>query len=223
MVQLYGSFDQMQRVRFTKTQKTLTKIRRHHFVWAINTKRSHCQQPCHTLQRPRLKPCCRVPLSPAQAAEDVYSERVSHIALYWGSGKDTHFVPRMALTVSLVPPGVLRLLSQDQWLALQLSAAYLRLVRPLCHQSPISNFGHQAVCGQAMALSPSPRDSLRVCIHAIESLDVRVATNFVKMTKRKNVARNIFSNFDSSCAVRAVLSLLSFNSTWTPVWDCVHP
>ena len=37
-------------------------------------------------------------------------------------------------------------------------------------------------------------------VHAIESLDVRVhvATKFVKMMKRKKVAINRFSNFDTS-------------------------
>ena len=38
-------------------------------------------------------------------------------------------------------------------------------------------------------------------VHAIESLDVRVATNFVKMMKRKKVARNRFSNVDSSIVI----------------------
>ena len=38
-------------------------------------------------------------------------------------------------------------------------------------------------------------------VHAIESLDVRVATNLVKMMKRKKVARNRFSNVDSSIVI----------------------
>ena len=38
-------------------------------------------------------------------------------------------------------------------------------------------------------------------IHAIESLDVRVATNFVKMMKRKRFARNKVSNFGSTIPI----------------------
>ena len=38
-------------------------------------------------------------------------------------------------------------------------------------------------------------------VHAIESLDVRVATNFLKMMKMTKVARNKFSNFDSSIPI----------------------
>ena len=34
-------------------------------------------------------------------------------------------------------------------------------------------------------------------VHAIECLHVRVVTNFVKMMKKKKVARNTSSNFDS--------------------------
>ena len=43
-------------------------------------------------------------------------------------------------------------------------------------------------------------------VHASESLDVHVATNFVKMMKRKKVARNKFSKFDSSMLLRLILS-----------------
>ena len=43
-------------------------------------------------------------------------------------------------------------------------------------------------------------------VDAIESLDVRVATNFVKMMRRKKIARNRSSNFDSSILIlRAML------------------
>ena len=38
-------------------------------------------------------------------------------------------------------------------------------------------------------------------VRATESLDVRVATNFVKMMKRKRVARNKSSNFDTSIPI----------------------
>ena len=33
-------------------------------------------------------------------------------------------------------------------------------------------------------------------VHAIEGVDVRVATNFVKIMRRKKIARNTSSNFD---------------------------
>ena len=55
-------------------------------------------------------------------------------------------------------------------------------------------------------------------VHAIESLDVRVATNFVKTMKRKKVARNRFSNVDSSIVIllaalhRMVLASFSLSS-----------
>ena len=38
-------------------------------------------------------------------------------------------------------------------------------------------------------------------VHAIESLDVRVATNFVKVMKMTKAARNKLSNFDSSILI----------------------
>ena len=54
-------------------------------------------------------------------------------------------------------------------------------------------------------------------VHAIESLDVRVhvATNFVQMMKRKKIARNESSNFDSTTPIllanlrRIVFALMS--------------
>ena len=50
-------------------------------------------------------------------------------------------------------------------------------------------------------------------VHAIESLDVRVANNFVKIKKRKKVARNKSFNFDSSILILlAVLHRMVFAS-----------
>ena len=55
-------------------------------------------------------------------------------------------------------------------------------------------------------------------VDAIESLDVGVASNFVKMMKRKKVARNRSSNFDSSISIllamlhRVVLASFSRSS-----------
>ena len=50
-------------------------------------------------------------------------------------------------------------------------------------------------------------------VNAIESLDVRIATKFVKMMKRKKVARNKSSNFDSSIPILlAVLHRMVFAS-----------
>ena len=55
-------------------------------------------------------------------------------------------------------------------------------------------------------------------VDAIESLDVRVATNFVKVMKRKKVARNRSSNVDSSIPIllamlhRMVLASISRSS-----------
>ena len=44
-------------------------------------------------------------------------------------------------------------------------------------------------------------------VHSIESLTVhvRVATNFVKMMKRKKISRNKSSNFDSSILVSCTI------------------
>ena len=42
-------------------------------------------------------------------------------------------------------------------------------------------------------------------VHAIGSLDVRVATNFVKMMERKKVARSKSSNLDSSILILLVV------------------
>ena len=44
-------------------------------------------------------------------------------------------------------------------------------------------------------------------VHAIESLDVRVATNLVKMMKRKKVARSKYSNLDSSILILLAVPL----------------
>ena len=63
-------------------------------------------------------------------------------------------------------------------------------------------------------------------VHAIESLDVRVATKFVKMMKRKKVERNKSSNFDSSILIllavlrRMVFASSSFLSKSCEIFRC---
>ena len=56
-------------------------------------------------------------------------------------------------------------------------------------------------------------------VHAIESLDdVRVATNFVKMMRRKRFARNKVSNLDSTIPILLVVPrrmvFASFSRSW---------
>ena len=65
----------------------------------------------------------------------------------------------------------------------------------------------QRFCKESVAITLFTTGDLAVeClgVHAMESLDVRVATNFLKMMNRKKVARNRFSHFDSS-----ILTLLA--------------
>ena len=151
------------------------KIHRSHFFHGQSQQRDcACRQPCTSRPlihswRPRHKPCFRVPLSPAPS---VISERVSHLSQCTECPILTtpHEQPSLG---SLVLPGLLRHLAQDRRLfALQLLAAHSRLVHPLCHHSPNSQFGPTpgrstapavAVCGQAVAFSPSLRDALRMC------------------------------------------------------------
>ena len=61
-------------------------------------------------------------------------------------------------------------------------------------------------CKDSVAFTLFTTHDLAIGDHAIESLDVRVATNYVKMMKRKKVAGNKFFIFDSS--IQIVLAML---------------
>ena len=157
----------MQRVRFTTTKNPHKYSSSPHCLGDHNKKIALPATMPYTFSD-------RVPLSPAQAAEDVFSERVSpHRTSHGASGKDPHSVPRMALTVSpsssRSPPSPCP--------GSVIGTATLRCLPSSCpssvtsRQFPISA-QHQAVCGQV-----SPRDSLRM--YMLQQRPLRVSQTAV--------------------------------------------
>ena len=74
----------------------------------------------------------------------------------------------------------------------------------LCSPQAVSSCGLNLQTNHGLATGDFATGNLAVeClgVHAIESLDVRVATNFVKIMKRKKIARNESSNFDSTILI----------------------
>ena len=77
---------------------------------------------------------------------------------------------------------------------------------PLKNSKSTQESCKDTICKESVAFTLSTTGVLAIGdlgVHAIESLGVRVATNFVKMMKmkRKKVARNDSSNFDSSILI----------------------